>query len=399
MSKNCSTLYAEYLEKVVPSLRLKTIIRREIRDGHFRVKPRILVLISESRGRTDYVRLVCPVMMNEAMDDTATFCIPKLIYGSATSPTISERVFKYFNLSILVSREKIDDVSFRSLKRLKRAHPEIPIIVDIDDDLFAIDNSHPEYNYYKARLATLKELIELSDSVVASTNKVLDGIKNAGCIPNDATVIPNFLDSRLWGPANCTTPSHHNSDNETIRILYSGTETHDADLRLLQEPLKRAIKRVRAATGKKLSMTVVGGSSTKIPGMEIIRVPDEKRDYPLYAEWVQSMPRFDFAVAPLDLSNKLNHAKSYLKYLEYSAMGLPSIFTRIEPYEQVVDNGVNGILVSDNSTKEWEDAIFSLSVDNERRYNMSLKCREDVLSNHLLRNHYGEWAHLITRLT
>ena len=135
-------------------------------------------------------------------------------------------------------------------------------------------------------------------------------------------------------------------------------------------------------------MTVVGGSSTKIPGMEIIRVPDEKRDYPLYAEWVQSMPRFDFAVAPLDLSNKLNHAKSYLKYLEYSAMGLPSIFTRIEPYEQVVDNGVNGILVSDNSTKEWEDAIFSLSVDNERRYNMSLKCREDVLSNHLLRNHY-----------
>lgn len=77
------------------------------------------------------------------------------------------------------------------------------------------------------------------------------------------------------------------------------------------------------------------------------------------------MRPFDFAIAPLDLDNKLNWSKSALKYLEYSAMGLPAIFTEIEPYARVVNSHENGILIPGNSKDAWAEALVSLASDHQ----------------------------------
>ena len=41
----------------------------------------------------------------------------------------------------------------------------------------------------------------------------------------------------------------------------------------------------------------------------------------------------DFAVAPL-VKNKMNLCKSFIKYLDYSALGLPGIYSNISPYSR-----------------------------------------------------------------
>lgn len=107
------------------------------------------------------------------------------------------------------------------------------------------------------------------------------------------------------------------------------------------------------------------------------------------------MNRFDFAIAPLDIKNPLNKAKSALKYLEYSALGLPGIYSSIDPYTENVENGKTGMIVPDNSITSWCAAFAQLSLDREVRKTISNNARCDVRARHMLQNHFDEWVMLI----
>lgn len=382
----------DYERKICDSLGFSSVMREVLAGGPTLRKPKLLIFLNPYGGCTDYIRLITPVISNEAMDKKVyRFCLRELDYDEESkSFNLSERLLERFDIAILLAREKISEGSLEALKKLKELHPEIPILLDLDDDLFSIQKGHPDYEFYAQRLELQRELIELCDSLVLSTDVIRDRLEEAHCeLPPAITIIPNYLDSRIW---DIETPiDHEPADPQSIRVLFAGSETHGGDLMLLQEPLKRAAAEVKERTGKDLKMIVVGGTEADIPGMEIIECAGDNRNYPVYAQWIQGMEPFDFAVAPLELDRPLNHAKSYLKYLEYSAIGLPGIYTDIEPYAEVIENGKNGILIPRNDPELWKDAIVSLAVDPDLRLSIAQACRDDIIANHLLKDHYHSW--------
>ena len=347
--------------------------------------------MSNDYGSTDFVRLIGPAILNPQFEKTTTICLDHLQYSKDNhSFNISNLVLSFFNISILISREKIDSSSFNALKALKARYPDIRIIVDIDDDLYSIPTNHPEFVYYISRINTLDDLIDLSDIVTVSTKPIEQQIIQKH--PHVSIIqIPNFLNDYIWD-TNC----HQFEENHNeIRILYSGTETHDADLRLLESIIPETIELVRSATGKKLRFIIVGGTSLNIGNMEIIQVPNDKRSYPDYVAWLQSMHPFDFAIAPLDLNNKMNKSKSSLKFLEYSAMGLPAIYTEIEPYSEVVNDHSNGIIVPGNDLSQWKKAIIELATNSVVKQKLARNCKESLLHELLLSDHYFIWKKTI----
>ncbi len=72
-----------------------------------------------------------------------------------------------------------------------------------------------------------------------------------------------------------------------------------------------------------------------------------------YAEFAAyfSQQDCDIFIAPL-IDNQFNRCKSAIKYLEYSALGVPGVYSRLSPYSSVVKHGENGFLAS--TLEEWE---------------------------------------------
>lgn len=387
----------KYLEKLnnkrVSSIGMRYVLCQLIKNKTFALRPNLLILLSSDYGATDFVRLMGPAILNPAYKKTVTICLDHLsYYENNQSFNISNSVLSLFNIFILVSREKIDETSFQALKTLKAKYPNIKIVIDIDDDLYSIPTSHPEFDHYVNRIKILDELINLSDIVVASTDPIKLQLLKKHPFAN-IIIIPNYLNDDVW---NLRIQRRDTSDNE-IRVLYSGTETHDADLRLLERIIPETAEIIESKTGMSFRIIVVGGTSLDIDGMEIIRVPDGKRGYPDYVAWIQSMPSFDFAIAPLDLKNEMNRSKSCLKYLEYSALELPAIYTDIEPYSEVVDDHLNGILVSNNDISIWKGAMIELATNVNIRQKLSVACKEDVTHKLLLSNHQSEWRNVIEK--
>lgn len=81
-------------------------------------------------------------------------------------------------------------------------------------------------------------------------------------------------------------------------------------------------------------------------------------DYDVYPNFVKSIIKnfdWDFAIAPLE-DKVFDNCKSDLKFLEYSMLGLPGIYSNVIPYKESIINNKEGLIVN-NDDQEWIDAI------------------------------------------
>ena len=84
--------------------------------------------------------------------------------------------------------------------------------------------------------------------------------------------------------------------------------------------------------------------------------------YPNFVDWLISEQKWHIGLAPL-IDNPFNRCKSYIKFLDYAAMEIPTICSISNAYSQIVEHGVNGLLVEKKSAYDWYKAICSL-LDN-----------------------------------
>jgi glycosyltransferase involved in cell wall biosynthesis len=99
-------------------------------------------------------------------------------------------------------------------------------------------------------------------------------------------------------------------------------------------------------------------------------------NYQNYASFLgNSKP--DLLLAPLD-QNRTSMSKAPNKYLEYSVVGAAGIYSNIHPYTEVIQSGVNGILVEDN-VDEWKKAILGLIIHPKQMRKIALTAKKDVI--------------------
>ena len=90
----------------------------------------------------------------------------------------------------------------------------------------------------------------------------------------------------------------------------------------------------------------------------------------------------DIAIVPLE-NNHFNRCKSNIKWLEYSACGIPGVYSDILPYNSCVTQGETGILVG-SSTGEWIDALKVLISQEELRKTIGKAAQKEVITNYSL---------------
>lgn len=258
-----------------------------------------------------------------------------------------------------------------------RAHGK-PIVFELDDNLPELPEQHPDYDHYLVtRTAILRAVVE-ADAVVASTPTLCDYLHAFNPI---ARVFPNYLNDRVW---RLKPPVRR--DTGVITIGYMGGHSHSYDLQMVGAALERTLRRYGSRVAVKfwgLAPPVEIRDRANVEWIDVGLV-----DYGDFATYFLNQ-ECDLFIAPLQ-DNLFNRCKSHVKFLEYSALGVVGIYSRVTPYEGVVKHGVNGFLAS--STEEWEQYLAELIENADLRYQMGRQAQQEVRANWLLSEHAHEWA-------
>lgn len=106
--------------------------------------------------------------------------------------------------------------------------------------------------------------------------------------------------------------------------------------------------------------------------------------------------KWDIGLAPM-LDTEFEKAKTDNKYREYAALGIPGIYSNLEPFKNSVRNNITGILV-DNEPEKWYQAIKELILNKKVRNNIAVEAYNDVLLRYNIETYANSYFKVINQL-
>jgi processive 1,2-diacylglycerol beta-glucosyltransferase len=266
------------------------------------------------------------------------------------------------------------------------------LVYSLDDDLILLGKDgplkSPSMTPEKVRLVEL--LARECDGVLVSTDRLKERMLFYN---NRVFTVPNAIDERLFEqPPECP------PGPRPLVMGFMGTSTHDADLLMIADALRRCLHKYAGD----LELQLVGGigDPATLQAFEglpvrVLRSGDATA-YPDFVRWMWMHLHWDFALAPLE-DNPFTRCKSDIKFLDYSALGIPGIYSRVASYEASVSNRETGLLV-ENHPAAWETAIEDIVAQGEARAELGRRARAYVLARRTLRQHAAHWREALAAI-
>lgn len=263
-------------------------------------------------------------------------------------------------------------------------------IMDLDDNIFEVDQMNPAYlTYYPGskNLEYATKIIQDVPVMTVSTEYLKTVVENYRDKPT--YVLPNAIDEAVYKLDTRLVPNNKDS----IVIGYQGSATHHRDIFNTGY-----IWGVRAVMKKypHVRFAIVGSAFDELYDYipeDRVDVISGERDFNKWIKLWQTLP-FDIGTAPL-AQTSFNRAKSSIKYFEYGLRRIPAVYTFHDPYLRTVKENETGFLAQDEV--EWEEKLSWLIENKKLREEMGLNARADVKNNYLISSHWKEWEKVIRR--
>jgi GT2 family glycosyltransferase len=254
------------------------------------------------------------------------------------------------------------------------------VIFDLDDLLLELPADHPDrgIDYYTAAAVPMVKAIVEADAVTVSSAGLVEYIRPYN--PN-VRLLPNYLDDRLWR----LDAPELKPEKASVVIGYLGGNSHLPDL----SAITPALVSILAHFTDRVILRVWGCQLP--PELAAMSNVEKGPFFPAYADFASHAREIscDLVIAPLN-DNLFNRCKSSIKFFEYSALGVPGIYSRIAPYEIVVTDGENGLLAG--TLEEWEEDLSRLIEDPGLRYRLACGAQDSLREKWLLSQHAHLWA-------
>jgi len=232
------------------------------------------------------------------------------------------------------------------------------VVMDIDD-YWQLPVNHLYYNTYQDIAERIERNLMQADLVTVTNINLLNKVKQF----NDNVVItPNALPYGL----NQFNDTRVKSDK--VRLFWCGSISHDNDIKILKEPLKRL-------QGRKDIQMVMGGYNDsdaytksiwdKMFSMFTGNLPSIKLHSASPTQYMDMYNYADIVLIPLE-DSEWHACKSNLKILEAAAKRLPVICSNVAPYNMDVDAPVLWV----NNQKDWFRYINLLTNNPSLRENL-----------------------------
>jgi len=276
------------------------------------------------------------------------------------------------------------------------------VVYEIDDDYRATPLSNPGARFpgFAERVAWMNRTIALADGVIVATPTLAAAYSD---LNEQIFVCRNTID-----PADtaCFYGLGEPPMDGEIRIGWAGSESHGLDVAEIVAPLTRifdAYSNVR--------LVIVGADFRRLFPLRyrervaflghtfytgedgIVRefcYPNEVWPVVRYYQ-VLAASRLHIGLAPLT-DTPFNRSKSFLKVLEYGALGIPTIASAVGPYLEYVErHGGEGSVLLARDGDEWERQLTELIDSGLVRERLRRANRANVLHNHLVYHQTDAW--------
>jgi len=244
--------------------------------------------------------------------------------------------------------EPLTEIITTEVKRLGRL-----IFYFLDDDLLHLPEEarSKAYFQYVENQQALRSILNQSDGLWGVNEKIRDiylplcGVKRWICSRVPVLASEGFKKSPAEG---------------VTRILYAGSVDHQ---KIVQDILAPAAELVIQRCGWKVEFTFIG-PNPKLKGFVQIRHRSFFDDYEEYRSFVEN-EGFQIGLAPIRLG-EFFQCKYYNKFVEYTSIGVTSVYTDCPLYRQVVVHEENGLLCK-NTPEDWANAIIRLVEEPQLR--------------------------------
>jgi glycosyltransferase involved in cell wall biosynthesis len=320
---------------------------------------------------------------------------------------------------VIVMQARTDWKAYALVKQIQQYFPEKMVVVEWDDNIFEISPYNEKYitlgtkevkltidkkddQLYEAYKQACKDqdldLIELSDGkleaylwkdgikgfnldenidrmqaaadtiyqadlATCTTKELAKKLKSHSGREDAIAILPNLIDFDLWKP-------QKPNDTGKLRILWAGGSSHYRDFSQAESAL------LQLQEEYDFTLVIAGqlfrGKTNKIKDLEVIPWHGDIRTYPMHMRDVKA----DIGLIPLE-GSEFDKGKSALKWLEYSALGIPSVASDVTPYKQVIKHGKTGLLAK-NTHDSWYNNLKELIDSKELRQTLADKAVKRV---------------------
>lgn len=294
------------------------------------------------------------------------------------------------NFDIVYFNYTANPWAFAAMGAMCRAN-DVPMVLDLDDNLFNITSDNPAYDVYKQGSDGLKNFTAIMNEVdyVTCTNNYLKNVilHNTKKTADKVFVFDNYIDLDLY-----KYPQPF-KDDEQILLTHFGSTTHFVDLQ--NKEFVEGVRRILRDFPTVRFLTV-GSFVPSFRNNWGERYQNEFGHVDVYT-WIkekfpQVMARTDICVVPLE-NLPYTRCKSAIKFLEMSSAKKPGVWQKIRQYQAVV-GGENGLLAE--TADEWYEAIKSLVLDSKKRKKMGEKAYQDIVDKYQMKDNVSQYADFFT---
>ena len=236
------------------------------------------------------------------------------------------------------------------------------LIYDIDDMVF-LGHASDANRFVRVLRGRDKMvcLMKRADHVIVCTPRLEEFVRKHN---TQTTDISSTINTDAYLPVNPY------SNDRTLTLGWSGSHSTVKYLHLLDQVL-------RDLSGDlEFRLKVIGASDFDIEGVKV-----SAQDWNEATE-VEDLQGIDIGLYPLPIEEWVL-GKSGLKALQYMALGIPTIATRVGANTRIIRDGENGFLVND--PEEWKAAISKLARDTELRRKIGAKATKTVVDHFSVR--------------
>lgn len=258
-----------------------------------------------------------------------------------------------------------------------------PYLFYIDDNFWRIVGNSPLAEYYRhpAIRLSLEFMVSNARMVITNSRQLADFLTQF----NERTaILPTFFDFSLIEEVRQT-------GDEAIRIGFAGSPSRADDLELISPLINPILEKF-----PKVVFEFAGVMPKGIEPRDRILFFPHTHDYKGYIRF-QAARKWAIGLAPL-IDHEANRSKTDNKYREYGACGCAGIYSDIPPYNDVVENSVTGLLVSNNGSA-WLDALTDLIANPDKRVAISEAALGDVRSRYDITHVAKTWADFFADLS
>lgn len=250
----------------------------------------------------------------------------------------------------------------------------IGVVVDIDDDLATIDPRNPAFTMLHSRFgqdpdhnwANTQRACEAASLVVVSSQALLPRYASHG----RGVVIHNYVPERYLDIPH---------DDGTIIGWGGSTHSHPGDLDVVGTGV--------AALMDETTYMQIGPVNGVQQALRLDFEPAFTGPLNIHTDWPNGLAKLGIGIAPL-ADTRFNSAKSYLKPLEYSAVGVPWVASPRAEYRLLHEKYGIGVLAE--KPKHWTRELRKLVRDDAFRQDMSKRCRE-AAAQLTIEGNAGKW--------